>query len=100
MIDLPVIDTIKIKGYDFVLTCQACPEQYDVLKDGKQVCYVRLRHGRLLSEYPDVFGKGIYWHYFDENFLGIFPTEESRMYHLEKIADRITVELDNEKLPK
>lgn len=100
MIKPPTLNTIKIKGYDFNLTCEACPEQYDVMKDGEQVCYVRLRYGRLLAEYPDVFGKAIYCHYFEENFLGLFPTEESRIYHLTQIADKITLELENEKLKK
>lgn len=28
-----------------VLTCGACPEQYDVFDGGEQVGYLRLRHG-------------------------------------------------------
>jgi hypothetical protein len=31
--------------YTLILTCSACPEQYDVLLDGKLVGYLRLRHG-------------------------------------------------------
>ena len=36
-----------IKGLNFKKTCDACPEQYDVFKDEKQVGYVRLRWGNL-----------------------------------------------------
>lgn len=47
-------------GLVLILTCGACPEQYDVLKDGKQVAYFRLRHGEFRVDYPDVRGKVIY----------------------------------------
>lgn len=47
---------MKIKGLQFIQTCGACPEQYDVLdKSGNTVGYVRLRWGGLTCEYPDVF---------------------------------------------
>ncbi len=46
---------IVIKGNKYVLyqTCGACPEQYDVVRDGKQVGYLRLRHGTFRAECPD-----------------------------------------------
>lgn len=34
-----------IDGYGLERTCFACPEQYDVWKDGRVVGYMRLRHG-------------------------------------------------------
>jgi hypothetical protein len=34
-----------ILGYELVQTCGACPEQYDVYRDGQEVGYFRLRHG-------------------------------------------------------
>ena len=36
-----------VRGYEFRLTCWACPEQYDVYKDSKYVAYVRKRWGHL-----------------------------------------------------
>ena len=36
----------------FEETSSACPEQYDVFKGGKQVGYIRLRHGVLSCRYP------------------------------------------------
>lgn len=50
-----------INGYKLVMTCGACPEQYDVFdENGKQVAYFRLRHGVFRAECPDVFGERVY----------------------------------------
>lgn len=35
-----------------VLTCHACPEQYDVYLGDKLIGYMRLRHGYFRAEYP------------------------------------------------
>lgn len=43
---------MNIRGYEFIKTSSACPEQYDVFKDGKQVGYLRLRHGEFRVDYP------------------------------------------------
>ena len=51
---------MEIKGYTLVETCGACPEQYDVFKDGKLVGYLRLRHGVFTVDYPDSGGTEIY----------------------------------------
>lgn len=37
--------------YKLVKTCSACPEQYDVMLDGEEVGYLRLRHGSFRCEY-------------------------------------------------
>lgn len=37
----------------FVLTCHACPEQYDVFLGSEMIGYVRLRHGEFPVDYPD-----------------------------------------------
>lgn len=42
------------------LTCWACPEQYDVYLDDKQVGYLRLRHGYFRCDYPDCGGETLY----------------------------------------
>jgi len=60
----------------------ACPEQYDVFKDGKEVGYLRLRHGYFRADYPTICtrgGKTIYeaWPRGDGEF---FPDE--RKYYL------------------
>lgn len=36
-----------------VLTCGACPEQYDVYLGDEEIGYLRLRHGRFRAEYHD-----------------------------------------------
>lgn len=47
--------------YRLVLTCGACPEQYDVFDEaGKTVGYMRLRHGNFTVQYPDVRGETVY----------------------------------------
>lgn len=49
---------LLIHGYRLVLTCLACPEQYDVFdQSGNMVAYLRLRHGRFTVTVPDVGGK-------------------------------------------
>lgn len=59
----PQYNTEHINGYDFVCTCHACPEQYDVYKGdytkGDRVAYVRKRWG-YLAVHP-VIGYVIDW---------------------------------------
>ena len=79
-----------IGNYNFVCTCSACPEQYDVFdKDGNQVCYVRLRWGSLYAEYPDVGGYEIYHASIGDNFGGCFENDQQRQIHLIRIANAI-----------
>lgn len=49
-----------INGYDLVRTCTACPQEYDVYKNGEQVGYLRLRHGTFRADVPDCGGKTVY----------------------------------------
>ena len=51
---------MKILGYELKQTCGACPEQYDVYWEGKQVGYLRLRWGEFSAEVPDCWGKMVY----------------------------------------
>jgi hypothetical protein len=82
-----------IDGLKFVMTCIACPEQYDVFDAlGKQVGYVRLRHGELRCDYPNCGGETIYE--VDSIGDGCFDTNEERDYHLAEIVRCI-----KEKLP-
>lgn len=85
-----VTNDVTIDGLVFKLTCFACPEQYDVYLDNKQIGYVRLRWGHITAEYPDVMGKLIY----DEDaggydFAGCFHSESERIMHLTEIARRL-----------
>lgn len=49
-----------ILGYELVQTSFRCPEQYDVLKGGEKVGYLRLRHGWFRADVPDVGGVTVY----------------------------------------
>lgn len=54
-------DEIIIDGLRLELTCGACPEQYDVFDGtGKQVGYLRLRHGYFRVDVPDCGGETVY----------------------------------------
>ena len=66
-------------------TC-ACPEQYHVKKDGKQVAYLRLRHGEFRVDAPDVWGETMY----EAEPLGdgMFDAEE-RIEFMEKALEAI-----------
>lgn len=47
-----VIIRVSTYNFEFSGTCLACPEQYDVRLEGKQVGYVRLRWGALILYVP------------------------------------------------
>lgn len=86
----PYEPVIEIQGLTFRLTCWACPEQYDVfLPSGKQIGYVRLRHGGLRASCPDYGGDEVYWCNFDDGWKGLFDSDEERQEHLKKIAEAI-----------
>ncbi len=51
---------IDIKDIELVMTCGACPEQYDAFYQGTQVGYLRLRHGYFSVDAPDCGGDTIY----------------------------------------
>lgn len=68
-------DAFTIHGYKLVLTCFACPEQYDVFDaDGNQVGYLRLRHGTFRVDCPDAGGETVFVAYPKGD--GIFEMEE------------------------
>ena len=86
----------EIKGLQFNLTCAGCPEQYDVFdKEDNMVGYVRLRHGYLPAEYPDVGGKEVYSA--ETKGDGCFSSEKERMLHLNKIADALLREIHKQR---
>lgn len=49
-----------IGKYELVSTCGSHPEQYDVLLDGKQVGYLRLRHGSFRVDCPEQGGETVF----------------------------------------
>lgn len=55
-----LIKRLESSKIELVLTCTACPEQYDAYLDGEQVGYLRLRHGEFRVDFPDVGGETIY----------------------------------------
>jgi hypothetical protein len=65
----------------------ACPEQYDVFKDDKQVAYYRLRHGDFTVSYPDAGCEEILIDH--PHGDGIFYTDE-RLNYLTK-AMRVVI---------
>ena len=77
---------MQILDYVLKMTCGACPEQYDVFdSDGKQVGYLRLRHGGFRADYPDFGGDTVYRYSFDDGWKGIFDDEEREKYLTEAV---------------
>ena len=85
-----------IKGLNFKKTCGACPEQYDVFKDEKQVGYVRLRWGNLTVDSPDCGGKSVYEHYFGDAWKGSFDDNNERNKYLLIIANELNNYLEKQ----
>lgn len=87
---------MEINGYKLVQTCSACPEQYDVFKDDKQVAYLRLRHGWFYAKVPDVSGKIIYTA--KPMGDGIFEDDERIKYLTEAIEAILRLKLTTKKI--
>jgi hypothetical protein len=65
-----------------IRTCTACPEQYDVYDDVRQVGYLRLRHGVFYADYfPPNSGERIGVYEASPQGDGIFAPEE-RVHYL------------------
>ena len=77
---------IVIRGYKLILTCEACPEQYDVFRNGDHVGYLRLRHGVFTAEYPECGGVTLYTGCPDGD--GCFRDNE-RMFYLHEAVNAI-----------
>jgi hypothetical protein len=83
-------DEICIDGLKFLLTCGACPEQYDVYNGiRQQVGYVRLRGGWFRVDANQCGGETVYEHQFDDEWQGCFDDDEQRMKYLQLAADAI-----------
>lgn len=70
-------------GFELVQTSSACPEQYDVFKEGQQVAYLRLRNGFFTCEVPDCGGKLVYE--VQPEGDGIFEPHERERYLTEAL---------------
>ena len=77
---------------ELVMTCGACPEQYDALYEDEEVGYLRLRHGRFSVEYKDTVvyeaspkGDGI----FDDDEREGFLTEAKKAIYKAMKEDKI-----------
>ncbi len=88
-VDKNIVVRYRTMNFEFVCTCIACPEQYDVFLEGKQVGYVRLRWGGLRCDYPDYSGETIYYHGFMDGLQGLFDSDDERKHHLELIAQAL-----------
>lgn len=45
---------------ELVRTCSACPEQYDLFRESRQIGYLRLRHGHYTVSHPDHLGRTVH----------------------------------------
>jgi hypothetical protein len=73
-------EPFELDGCRIVMTCSACPEQYDVTLDGAQLGYLRLRSGHFYASYPDVCGQIVYEHQFDDSLMGCFSPDERKIH--------------------
>lgn len=79
----------EIDGARLVMCCGAFPEAYDVYlpnkkihlsSPGKQIGYLKMRHGHFTAKYPDVCGVVVYDVHPGDSY-GMFTPEE-RVEHL------------------
>lgn len=77
----------KIEGAMLVLTCSACPEQYDVFKGGQQIGYLRLRSGSFTADYPYCGGRLVYSAH--PRGDGMFDDEYERRTYLTKAVSAL-----------
>lgn len=81
------LDQELLDKVELVQTCYACPEQYDVFLEGKQIGYLRLRHGYFRADYPDHTGETVY----DANPIGDGIFEESEREGYLNMAKRALI---------
>jgi hypothetical protein len=91
---------------ELVQTCSACPEQYDAFENGRQVGYLRLRHGYFYVECPGinrgvVKSETVYEAEIGPRGMdvGCF-NEEERQEHLPKAIEAIERWLGRGKMPE
>jgi hypothetical protein len=95
---------MQILGCEVINTCGACPEQYDVTFNGKQLGYLRLRWGHFRAEYPDVTGEVVYEAFYGDDMCGVFYNDEDRTNSLTKavqaLLNKLTENLRDAYIPE
>ena len=74
---------------ELVMTCAACPEQYDAFYKGKQVGYLRLRHGEFRVDFPTCGDETIFY---SEEMQGDGMFEDDEREHFLTEAKKAIVE--------
>jgi len=69
---------MDIRDIELVQNCGACPEQYDAYWQGRQVGYLRLRHGEFRVDYPHCGDRTIYTA--EPEGDGLFMPDERERY--------------------
>lgn len=80
------MNKLIVSGCTLVMTCMACPEQYDVFFGDFQIGYLRLRHGSFRADYLDHTGDTVYQGYPKGD--GCFDDDE-RMFFLKEAVDSL-----------
>ena len=75
-----------------IMTSLACPEQYDVFLDEKQVGYLRMRHRHFYCDFEECGGKRLLDAYLAGDW-GRFQTERQRDMMLRQALTAIAKEL-------
>ena len=74
---------VIIDEFVLQLTCFACPEQYDIFVQGKQVGYARLRGGQYTVSVPECSDDIVYYKDFmDDGWKGCFDNQKERLEYL------------------
>lgn len=84
-----------VDKYRFVMITPAFPEQYHVYDDAwksygygvRQVAYVRLRWGQLCVHIPNSQGNCLVVKRYDDDFKGMFDSEEERLEAFREIVN-------------
>lgn len=86
----PKYNTTTVDGYDFVCTCHACPEQYNVYKGGYEhgeyVAYVRKRWGHLTVD--DKNGNLIYSVNDGETYSGTIENRDKMFKNIVNVLNK------------
>lgn len=82
---------IKRNGYEFRCTCLACPEQYDVFKDGKYVAYIRKRWGHLtvnpVKDSEIIWDNVLYSETDEDPYSGTIENIDATLDRISKVLD-------------
>lgn len=74
--------------YELYQTSRRCPEQYDVILDGAQVGYIRIRRGVISAEVPEACGTRV--QVYEHKTIGDGElTQEERPQALERATKAI-----------